>query len=344
MPEARRAHNGAHATGPMRDITYLEAIREALQEEMRRDDRVFLFGEDIGRYGGAFGVTFGMLDEFGPERVRETPISEAAIVGAAAGAAMAGMRPVAEMMFMDFILLGMEQLVNQAAKARFMFGGRATVPMVIRMPGGSGSGAAAQHSQSLESLLIHIPGIKVVNPSTPYDAKGLLLSAIRDPNPVCFVEHKLLYKSKGLVPETSYTIPIGEAEVKRPGRDITVVAGNIMVPRTLAVAERLAEEGIEVEVVDPRTLRPLDVETISASVRKSGRLLVVHEACQTGGWAGEVIASVSASPAFDYLDGPMRRLAGADVPIPYNRNLERAAVPQEEDIEREIRAMVQNRY
>ncbi len=328
----------------MPEMTYAEAIRAALREEMARDERVFLFGEDIGRYGGAFGVTFGLLDEYGPERVRETPLSEAAIVGAATGAALAGMRPVAEMMFMDFILLGMEQLVNQAAKARFMFGGKATVPMVIRMPGGSGSGAAAQHSQSLESLLIHIPGIKVVNPSTPYDVKGLLISAIRDPNPVCFVEHKLLYKTKGQVPEEEYTIPIGLADVKRDGFDITVVAGNIMVPRVLKVADKLAREGIDVEVVDPRTLRPLDVETIASSVRKTGRLLVVHEACQTGGWAGEVMASIASTPAFDYLDAPMRRLAGADVPIPYNRNLERAAVPQEEDIEREIRAIIANEY
>lgn len=328
----------------MPEMTYAEAIRAALREEMARDERVFLFGEDIGRYGGAFGVTFGLLDEYGPERVRETPLSEAAIVGAATGAALAGMRPVAEMMFMDFILLGMEQLVNQAAKARFMFGGKATVPMVIRMPGGSGSGAAAQHSQSLESLLIHIPGIKVVNPSTPYDAKGLLISAIRDPNPVCFVEHKLLYKTKGQVPEEEYTIPIGLADVKRDGFDITVVAGNIMVPHVLKVADKLTREGIEVEVVDPRTLRPLDVETIASSVRKTGRLLVVHEACQTGGWAGEVMASIASTPAFDYLDAPMRRLAGADVPIPYNRNLERAAVPQEEDIEREIRAIIANEY
>jgi pyruvate/2-oxoglutarate/acetoin dehydrogenase E1 component len=328
----------------MPEMTYAEAIRSALREEMHRDERVFLFGEDIGRYGGAFGVTFGLLDEFGPERVKETPISEAAIVGAATGAALVGMRPVAELMFMDFILLTMEQLVNQAAKVRFMFGGKAKVPMVIRMPGGSGTGAAAQHSQSLESLLIHIPGIKVVNPSTPFDAKGLLLSSIRDPNPVCFVEHKLLYKSKGDVPEEEYTIPIGLADVKREGSDITVVAGNIMVPRTLSVAEKLAEEGIDVEVIDPRTLRPLDVDTIANSVAKTGKLLVVHEACQTGGWAGEVIASISSSSAFDYLDAPMRRLAGADVPIPYNRNLENAAVPQEEDIEREIRAIVAYEY
>jgi pyruvate dehydrogenase E1 component beta subunit len=328
----------------MPEITYTEAIRSALREEMIRDQRVFLFGEDIGRYGGAFGVTYGLLDEFGPVRVRETPISEAAIVGAATGAALAGMRPVAEMMFMDFILLAMEQLVNQAAKARYMFGGKAQVPLVIRMAGGSGSGAAAQHSQSLESLLIHIPGIKVIYPSTPYDAKGLLLSAIRDPNPVCFLEHKLLYKTRGDVPEGSYTIPIGSADVKRPGHDVTVVAASIMVPRVLEAAGRLASDNISVEVVDPRTLKPLDVDTIAESVRKTGRLLVVHEACQTGGWAGEVMASISSTRAFDYLDAPMRRLAGADVPIPYNRNLERAAVPQVEDIEAEIRAIVNNEY
>ena len=328
----------------MPEMTYAEAIRSAMSEEMRRDDRVFLFGEDIGRYGGAFGVSFGMLDEFGPERIKETPISEAAIVGAAAGAAMVGMRPIAEMMFMDFILLTMEQLANQAAKVRFMFGGKATVPMVIRMPAGSGTGAAAQHSQSLESLLIHIPGIKVVNPSTSYDAKGLLLSSIRDPNPVCFVEHKLLYKTKGEVPDEEYTIPLGVAEIKRQGKDITVVAANIMVSRTLSVAEKLSAEGIEIEVVDPRTLRPLDVDTIIKSVRKTGRLLVVHEACKTGGWAGEVIASIASSPAFDYLDAPMRRLAGKDIPIPYNRNLEQAAVPQESDIEAEIRAIVYTEY
>ncbi|MFN2188417.1 MAG: alpha-ketoacid dehydrogenase subunit beta [Candidatus Promineifilaceae bacterium] len=328
----------------MPEMTYAEAVRSALREEMQRDERVFLFGEDIGRYGGAFGVSYGLLDEFGPERIVETPISEAAIVGAAAGAAMAGMRPVAELMFMDFVLLTMEQLVNQAAKARYMFGGKAEVPMVIRTPGGSGSGAAAQHSQSLESLLCHIPGLIVVNPSTPYDAKGLLLSAIRDPNPVCFIEHKLLYKTKGEVPEGEYTLPIGSADVKRSGKDITVVAANIMVPRTLAAASKLAEDGIDVEVIDPRTLRPLDADTIIKSVIKTGRLLVVHEACQTGGWGGEVVAQVASSRAFDYLDAPIRRLAGRDVPIPYNRELEKAAVPQEEDIEREIRAILKNAY
>lgn len=328
----------------MPEITYREAIHDAMVEEMRRDESVFLIGEDIGSYGGAFGVSAGMLAEFGPERIRETPISELAIVGAAAGAAMVGMKPIAELMFMDFILLAMEPLMNQAAKARYMFGGKATVPMVVRMPSGSGTGAAAQHSQSLESMLMHIPGIKVVAPTTAYDAKGLLLSAIRDPNPVCFVEHKLLYKVKGEVPEGEYTIPLGVAEIKHPGEDITVVTSGIMVQKSLAVAQKLSQESISVEVLDLRTLRPMDNQAIINSVKKTGRLLVVHEAVQTGGWAGEVMAVVSSSEAFDYLDAPMRRLAGKDVPIPYNRFLEAAAVPQEADIEAEIRAIVSNKY
>jgi acetoin:2,6-dichlorophenolindophenol oxidoreductase subunit beta len=328
----------------MPEITYLEAIRAALWEEMKRDERVFIIGEDIGRYGGAFGVTHGMLDEFGPQRIIETPISEPSIVGAAVGAALLGMRPVAEIMFMDFTLLTFDQLGNQAAKMHYMFGGRATVPMVVRMPSGSGTGAAAQHSQSLETLLMHMPGLKVVTPSTPYDAKGLLLTAIRDPNPVCFIEHKLLYKSKGEVPEGEYTIPFGIADIKRKGRDLTVVTNGIMVHKTLTVAERLAKEGMDIEVVDPRTMVPLDRDTIIESVKKTGKLLVIHEACQTAGWAGEIMAVVSSSRAFDYLDAPMRRLTGKDTPIPYNRILERAAVPQEEDIERELRAMLKGEY
>ena len=328
----------------MPEITYREAIHDAMVEEMRRDEDVFLIGEDIGIYGGAFGVSAGMLAEFGPDRIRETPISELAIVGAAAGAAMVGMKPIAELMFMDFVLLALEPLMNQAAKARYMFGGKATVPMVVRLPGGSGTGAAAQHSQSLESILMHIPGIKVVAPSTAYDAKGLLLSAIRDPNPVCFVEHKLLYKVKGEVPEGEYTIPLGVADIKHVGSDITVVTSGIMVQKSLAVAKKLRQEGISVEVLDLRTLRPMDTQAIINSVKKTGRLLVVHEAVQTGGWAGEVMAVVSSSEAFDYLDAPMRRLTGKDVPIPYNRFLEAAAVPQEDDIEAEIRAIVSNKY
>ncbi len=328
----------------MPEITYLEAIRQTLWEEMKRDERVFIIGEDIGRYGGAFGVTYGMLDEFGPERIRETPISEPTIIAAAIGASLLGMRPVAEIMFMDFAMLSLDQLGNQAAKIRYMFGGKASVPMVVRMPGGSGTGAAAQHSQSLETLLMHIPGLKVAMPSTPYDAKGLLLTAIRDPNPVCFVEQKLLYKSKGEVPDGEFTIPFGVADVKRQGKDLTVVTNGTMLLRTLAVVERLAQEGMDVEVIDPRTLVPLDQETIINSVCKTGRLLVIHEACQTGGWAGEIIATVTGSRAFDYLDAPARRLAGKDCPIPYNRGLERAAVPQEEDIEAEIRAILKGEY
>lgn len=328
----------------MPEITFREAIHAAMVEEMRRDDRVFLIGEDIGVYGGAFGVSAGMIEEFGPNRIWETPISELGFVGAAAGAAMVGMRPIAEIMFMDFMTLAMDPIVNQAAKARYMFGGKASVPMVVRMPNGSGTGAAAQHSQSLETLLMHIPGLKVVTPSTPYDAKGLLISSIRDNNPVCFLEHKLLYKMKGEVPEGEYSIPLGVADVKRKGTDITVVATEIMVHKSLAAAEVLSAEGISVEVVDPRTLNPLDTKTITESVMKTGRLLVVHEAVSIAGWAGEIMASVSESPAWDYLDAPMRRLTGKFIPIPYNPILEKAAVPQEDDIIHEIRAIVNNTY
>ncbi len=328
----------------MPEITYAEAIRSALWEEMKQDERVFIIGEDIGVYGGAFGVTTGMLQEFGEKRIIETPISEPSIIGAAIGAALLGMRPVAEIMFMDFILLTLDQIGNQAAKMHYMFGGKATVPLVIRMPSGSGTGAAAQHSQSLETLLMHLPGLKVVTPSTPYDVKGLLKTAIHDPNPVCFVEHKLLYKMKGEVPEEDYRIPFGVADVKRTGKDLTIVTNGVMVHKSLAVANRLEAEGIDVEVIDPRTMVPLDTETIINSVMKTGKLLVVHEACETAGWAGEIMAIVSSSRAFDYLDAPMRRLTGKNVPIPYNRVLEAAAVPQEEDIEREIRAIVRGDY
>jgi pyruvate/2-oxoglutarate/acetoin dehydrogenase E1 component len=315
-----------------REITYLEAVREALSQEMRRDADVFLMGEDIGVYGGAFGVTRGMLEEFGAERVRDTPISEAVIAGAAAGAALMGMRPVMEIMFMDFLTISMNQLVNQAAKMHFMFGGKADVPMVIRAPAGSGTGAAAQHSQSLEAWFVHTPGIKVLAPATPYDVKGMLVTAIRDNNPVLFMEHKLLYRVKGAVPEETYTIPFGQAEVRRQGRDLTVLAYSIMVPRALEAAGQLAGQGIEVEVVDLRSLKPLDTETIVRSVSKTGRVLILHESPRTGGYGGELAAVVAESEAFDYLDAPIRRLAGRDIPIPYNRTLERATVPQVEDI------------
>lgn len=325
----------------VREITYLEAVREALTQEMRRDPSVFLLGEDIGVYGGAFGVTRGMLEEFGSERVRDTPISEAAIAGAATGAALMGMRPVMEIMFMDFITIAMNQLVNQAAKIRFMFGGKASIPMVIRTPAGSGTGAAAQHCQSLEAWFINVPGIKVVAPATPYDAKGLLITAIRDNNPVLFMEHKLLYRTKGPVPEELYTIPLGQAAVRREGRDATILAYSVMVPRALEAAEQLSREGIELEVIDLRSLKPLDQATIVASVSKTGRVLIVHEAPRTGGFGGELAAVIAESEAFDYLDAPIRRLAGRDIPIPYNRTLERAAVPQVEDILATARALVQ---
>lgn len=322
-----------------REITYLEAVREAMVQEMRADQEVFLIGEDVGTYGGAFGVSKGMIEEFGSERVRDTPISEAAIAGAATGAALMGMRPIMEIMFMDFLTISMNQLVNAAAKMRFMFGGKCSIPMVIRAPSGSGTGAAAQHSQSLEAWFVNVPGIKVMAPSTPADAKGMLISAIRDNNPVLFMEHKLLYRTKGHVPEESYSIPLQSAEVKREGRDLTIVAYSIMVPRALEAAEKLAAEGIDVEVVDPRCLKPLDKDTIIRSVAKTGRVLIAHEAPITGGFGGELAAVIAESEAFDYLDAPVRRIAGKNIPIPYNRNLERAAVPQVEDIVAAARAL-----
>lgn len=327
-----------------RELTYAQAVREGLRQAMLADEHVFLLGEDIGVYGGAFGVTDGLLEEFGCERVLDTPISEAGIAGAAIGAAVTGMRPVAEIQFMDFITLSMEQLVLQAAKIHFMFGGKARVPLVLRTPAGSGTGAAAQHSESLEAWFVHVPGLKVVMPSSPYDVKGLLLASIEDDNPVIFIEHKLLYKTKGPVPEEYYTIPLSKSEVKREGKHLTVIATSIMVSRVLEAAEKLAAEGIELEVVDPRTLKPLDPEPIIRSVIKTGKALVVHEAPITGGFGGEIAAQIAASEAFDYLDAPIKRLCGVDVPIPYNRELERRAVPQLEDIIREARALVNGKY
>jgi pyruvate/2-oxoglutarate/acetoin dehydrogenase E1 component len=324
--------SGTDAERPLQEMTYAEAVRAALREEMQRDERVFLMGEDIGIYGGAFGVTRGLFEEFGEKRVRDTPISEAAIAGAAIGAALTGMRPVAEFQFSDFMAIGMDQIVNQGAKIRFMFGGKAQVPVVFRGPLGSGTGAAAQHSQSLEAWFAHVPGLKVVLPSTPADVKGLLIASIRDPNPVIFLEHKVLYRQKGMVPVGEWEIPLGKAEVKRRGKDLTIIALSIMIPRALAVAERLAHEGIEAEVIDPRTLRPLDEETLVNSACKTGHVLVVHEAVLTGGFGGEIAARIAASKAFYYLDAPIMRLGGADCPIPFNPILEKRATPQEEDI------------
>lgn len=325
----------------MREITYSEAIREAMTQEMERDDTVFLIGEDIGVYGGAFQVSVGMLDQFGSDRILDTPITELGLTGAAVGAALIGMRPIAEIMFMDFTTLASEQLVNQAAKLRFMFGGNATVPMVLRTPAGSGTGAAEHHSQSLENWFVHVPGLKVVMPTTPYDVKGLLIASIRDNNPVLFIEHKLLYKTKGEVPEESYTIPLGQADVKREGNDITIIATSIMVSRSLEAAEQLAEEGIDIEVIDPRTLRPLDTETLIKSVKKTGKLLIVHEAVKTGGFGGELAAIIAESEAFGYLDAPIQRLAGREMPIPYNRTLEQNTVPQVPNIVERARELAQ---
>ena len=321
----------------MKEMTYKDAIRLGMSEEMRRDKDVIFFGEDIGLYGGAFGVSVGMLEEFGEERVRDTPISEAVISGAAAGAAATGLRPICEMMFMDFITIAMDGLANQAAKMRYMFGGKAKVPMVMRLPSGSGTGAAAQHTQSLEAWLCHVPGLKVVSPSTPAEAKGLIKAAIRDDNPVCFVEHKLLYKMKGDVPlDEDYIVPIGKSDIKREGKDVTIVTWGTMLQKVLDAAAEVEKEGISVEVVDPITLYPMDRETIIESVKKTGRAIVVHEAAKTGGLGGEIAAAISESEAFDFLDAPVLRLAGLDVPIPYNRNLEAAVVPKVDDIKNAI--------
>ncbi|MBA7698635.1 2-oxoisovalerate dehydrogenase subunit beta [subsurface metagenome] len=323
----------------MRELTYLEAIREAMQQKMREDSRVYLIGEDIAEYGGAFGVTVGMLEEFGKERIRNTPISEEAIIGVATGSAVTGMRPIAEIMFSDFITIAMDQIVNQTAKIRYMFGGKAKVPLVIRTAGGGGTGAAAQHSQSLEALVTHIPGLKVVMPSCPYDAKGLLISSINDDNPVIFIEHKLLYKNKKCiqnVPRQMYEIPLGKGDVKREGSDISIAATSYMVQKSLEAAEKLSQEkGIECEVIDIRTLRPLDIDIILDSIKKTGRLLCVEEAPIFGGFMGEVSAQVS-EKGFDWLDAPVARVGGRNCPVPYSLVLEQEMIPGAGRIEKGI--------
>ena len=324
----------------MPEITYAQAIKDAMSEEMRRDPKVFILGEDIGAYGGAFGVTRGMIEEFGAERVRDTPISEAAITGAAVGAAMTGMRPIVEIMFSDFITIAMDQLVNQAAKARYQFGGQTSVPMVLRTPEGSGTGAAAQHSQSVEAWILNVPGLRVVAPCTPGDAKGLLKASIRDNNPVVFLEQKLLYRTKGEVPEGEHIVPLGKADCKREGKDLSIITYGRMVQRSLEAAAVLAKEGIQLEVIDLRTLRPLDTATIVASAKKTGRVLVVHESCQFAGFGAEVAASICDSEAFFYLDAPVRRLGGRDVPIPYNKHLEENVVPTVERIAQSARDLM----
>jgi len=324
----------------VRKISYREALREALREEMRRDSTVFLLGEDIGRYwGGAFKVTEGLAAEFGDERVRDTPISESAIIGTGVGAAITGMRPVAEIMFGDLTALAMDQIANQAAKIRYMFGGQASCPLVIRTPFGAGVNIASHHSQSLEAWFMHVPGLYVAVPSTPYDAKGLLKTAIRGDNPVFFCEHKLLYPIDGEVPEEEYMVPFGAADVKRKGSDVTVVATLYMVHKALNAAEVLEKEGINVEVIDPRTLAPLDKKTIVSSVKKTGRIVVVSEDCKTAGVSAE-IAAVVAEEAVDYLDAPIRRVAGQDTPIPFSPPLEQYVIPDEKKIIEAVKEIV----
>ena len=328
---------------PIRELSYAQAIQEALAQAMDADPAVFLMGEDIGVYGGAFQVTGDLVHRYGDDRVMDTPIAELGAAGVAVGAALAGCKPVFEFQFSDFSALALEQIVNQAAKIRFMLGGKVSVPLVMRFPAGSGTGAAAQHSQSLEAWLAHVPGLKVVQPSTPHDVKGLLLAAIDDPDPVMVFEHKLLYKMKGEVPAEPYRVPIGKAVVRRTGTSISIVATSIMVHRALEAAEALATEGIDAEVIDLRTLRPIDRATVIESVKKTGRLACVYEGVKTLGIGAEISAIVTESEAFDYLDAPILRLGGAESPIPYNPVLEKAAVPQTELIVTRVRDLLTGR-
>ncbi|MBW1836074.1 MAG: alpha-ketoacid dehydrogenase subunit beta [Deltaproteobacteria bacterium] len=324
----------------MATITFAQALNDAHKIEMERDPSVYVAGEDVGTYGGIFGVTAGLLDQFGPKRVRDTPITESAIIGSAVGAATVGLRPVIELMFVDFIGVALDQLYNQAAKMKYMFGGKAKIPLVMRTSCGAGIGAAAQHSQCLEAWFMHVPGLKVVMPSTPYDAKGLLISSIQDDNPVVFLEHKMLYASEGEVPDGDYDIPLGSADIKREGNDVTVVATAQMVHTALGAAEKLAADGISVEVVDPRTLSPLDEETILNSVRKTHRLVIVHEEVKFAG-SGAEIAAVAAEKAFDQLDAPILRVAAPFSPVPFSPPLEKEFIPSEEKIIQAVKTVMQ---
>jgi pyruvate dehydrogenase E1 component beta subunit len=320
------------------EMTYANAIKDAMCIAMRKDGDVFLMGEDVGVYQGAFGVSGNMWEEFG-DRVIDTPMSETGFLGCAIGAAVEGMRPIVELMFSDFMAVCWDMIINQAPKMRFMFGGKISVPLVIRTPSGCGTGAAAQHSQSLEAMVCHVPGLKVVVPSTPHDAKGLLLTSIYDNNPVIFLEQKLLYRTKGMVEDGEYTIPFGVADIKRQGSDCTIVTYGRMVHICLAAAERLALEGISAEVIDLRTLLPLDKEAILSSVRKTHRLAVVHEAVKTGGFGGEIVAIVAESDAMNYLDAPVKRLASEDVPVPFCPVLEKGILPDEDKIVQAVKEM-----
>ena len=326
-----------------REITYREALREAMTSAMQENSEVFLMGEDVGVYGGAFGVSRGMVEEFGEERVVDTPLSEAGFVGLGIGSALMGMRPIVEIQFSDFITHSMDQLVNQAAKLRYMFGGKAEVPLVLRTPGGAGTGAAAQHSQSLEAWFIHVPGLKVIMPSTPYDAKGMLLAALDDPNPVIFYEHKLLYNRKGDVPEEPYRVPLGEATVTREGDDVTLVAAGLVHNFALDAADELSDDGIEAEVVDLRSLSPLDHETVQRSVEKTGKLVLVEEDVKTAGWGAEVVSRIVEGESFYALDRAPARVAGADTPIPYNKNLEAFVRPTPDKVVAATRKLLDDR-
>lgn len=312
----------------MRTINYTRAIWEALNDALENDDRVFLVGEDIGVQGNIFGATYGFLDKFGEKKVRNSPISEVAIIGAAVGSAILGMRPVVEIMYIDFATIAMDQIVNQAAKLHYMTGGKAKLPLVVRTQEGAGTGEAAQHSQSLETFFAHVPGLRVVLPSTPYDVKGLLATAIEDENPVMFIEHKLLYTTQGEVPEEPYSIPFGKAEVKREGKDVTIVALSKMVLDALEAADELLERGIDAEVIDPRTINPIDRETIISSVRKTGNLVVTHQACRTVGFGAEIVAFV----AEEGVPVKVKRVTGEDTPIPYSKPLEDRVLPNKDKI------------
>jgi pyruvate/2-oxoglutarate/acetoin dehydrogenase E1 component len=315
----------------MPEMTMREALRQALREELQRDERVLIMGEDIGAYGGSYGVTRGLVEEFGEERVRDTPIAESVVVGCGIGAAMGGLRPVVELMTINFSFLAFDQIINNASKVHYMSGGQINVPLIIRMASGGGSQLSSQHSHSLEGWYAHVPGLKVVVPSTPYDAKGLLKSAFRDDNPIIFIEHTALYSLKGEVPEEEYFVPFGEAEVCGRGSDVSIVGYSGSVHQSLRAAAILAEEGMKAEVINLRTLRPLDMDTVIESVKKTGRAIVVEDDWRFGGFAGE-IASLIQEQAFDYLDAPIARVCGADVPMPYAKVLETAALPSEEQI------------
>lgn len=322
----------------MTQMSYVEGLRDGIRIEMKKDSNIYMAGEDVGIFGGCFGQTAGLFQEFGGERIIDTPISETVIVGHAVGAAAAGLRPIVEIMFIDFIGVCMDEILNQAAKMRYMFGGKAKLPMVIRTTCGAGVGAAAQHSQSLEAFLTHIPGIKVVMPATPADAKGLMAAAIRDDNPVVYIEHKGLLGFKGEVPEGEYVVPLGKADIKREGTDVTIVAWSAMVHQALAAAEALAQEGISAEVIDPRTLAPFDKDSVLQSLEKTGKLVIVHEAVKTGGLGGEIAALV-ADEGFDLLDAPIKRVTAPDCPVPFSSHLEAHYLPSQDKIVKAVKEM-----